>query len=67
MSQFDGLVQERRNSIANTLELFLFALTHQNVYLFGVQVSLVKVNGKHLMNSNRPDEIMYSFPKLEKG
>ena len=30
----DGLVQGRCNSIANALELRLFALTHRNVLLF---------------------------------
>ena len=28
-SQFDGLVQERRNSSANALELHIFVLTHR--------------------------------------
>ena len=29
--QIDGLVQERRNSIANALKLRIFALTHRNM------------------------------------
>ena len=32
---FDGLMQERRNSVANALELRLFALTHRiNKYVY---------------------------------